>query len=173
MIKTQENLKAAVAGESQARNKYTFYAAFARKEGYHYIARILEETAENEKRHAKDGLVLVNGIGDTAASLKEAISGEHHETTEMYPAFAMEAKADENEAAARLLREIGEVEEHHRERFKRLLQLIESGMVCKRERPIRWNCSVCGYVHEGKEHRSPAPAVSIQRNTTSRPAWIF
>lgn len=151
MSKTVENLKAAFAGESQARNKYTYYAAIARKEGYHYIAKILEETAENEKRHAKDELALLKGIGDTIANLKEAIGGEHHETTEMYPTFAKEAKAEGNEAAALLFKEIGEVEEHHRERFKKLLQLIESGMVYKRERPIKWKCSVCGYVHEGTE----------------------
>ena len=151
MSKTPENLRAAFAGESQARNKYTYFAVVARKEGYHYIAKILEETAENEKRHAKDELTLLNGIGDTLANLKEAISGEHQETTEMYPAFAREAKAEGNEAAARLFQEIGEVEQHHRERFQKLLELVESGMVYERERPIKWKCSVCGNIHEGKE----------------------
>ena len=151
MSKTMENLRTAFAGESQARNKYTYFAVVARKEGYHYIAKILEETAENEKRHAKDELTLMKGIGNTATNLKEAIGGEHQETTEMYPIFAKEAETEGNEAAARLFREIGEVEEHHRERFQKLLELVESGMVYKRERPIKWKCSVCGYIHEGKE----------------------
>jgi rubrerythrin len=157
MSKTHENLKAAFAGESQARNKYTYFAAVARKEGFHYIAKILEETAENEKRHAKDELALLNGIGDTLANLKEAISGEHQETTDMYPTFAREARAEGNEAAARLFREIGEVEEHHRKRFQKLLELVESGMVYKREQPIKWKCSVCGYIHDGKEPPTTCP----------------
>ena len=88
MSKTENNLKAAFAGESQARNKYTYFAQAARKEGLHYIARIFEETAENEKRHAKDEFALLNGIGNTAANLLEAANGEHYETTEMYPQFA-------------------------------------------------------------------------------------
>lgn len=157
MSKTPENLRAAFAGESQARNKYTYFAVVARKEGYNYIAKILEETAENKKRHAKDELTLLKGIGDTMTNLKEAIGGEHRETTEMYPTFASEAKAEGNEAAARLFREIGEVEQHHRERFQKLLALVESGMVYKREQSIKWKCSVCGHVHEGKEPPSTCP----------------
>jgi len=92
MSKTTENLKAAFAGESQAKNMYTFFAKVARKEGYHYIARIFEETAINEERHAKDHFKLLNGIGDTVANLKKAIDGENYETTEMYPTFAKEAE---------------------------------------------------------------------------------
>ena len=97
MGKTEDNLKAAFAGESQARNKYTYYAEAARKEGYHYIAKIFEETAENEKRHAKDHFKLLNGIGDTKANLKAAIEGEHYETCDMYPTFAKEAREEGNE----------------------------------------------------------------------------
>ena len=99
MSKTIENLKAAFAGESQARNKYTFFAEVAREEGYHYIAKIFEETAENEKQHAKDHLLLLNGIGDTAANLKEAFGGEDYEVKSMYPGFAKEAEEDLVEAA--------------------------------------------------------------------------
>jgi rubrerythrin len=157
MNKTLENLKAAFVGESQARNKYTFFAQVAKKEGYHYIAKILEETAENERRHAKDELALLNGIGNTVANLKEAIGGEDYETREMYPTFAREAEAEGNQAAALLFKEIGEVEEHHRERFKALLALVESGMVYKREKPIKWKCSVCGYIHEGTEPPTKCP----------------
>ncbi|HBZ02183.1 MAG TPA: rubrerythrin, partial [candidate division Zixibacteria bacterium] len=87
MGKTEDNLKAAFAGESQARNKYTFFAAVAKKEGYHYIAKILEESADNERRHAKDHLSLMGGIGDTTANLKAAVEGENYETTDMYPTF--------------------------------------------------------------------------------------
>ena len=92
MSKTTENLQAAFAGESQARNKYTYFAEVARKEGYHYIAKMFEESAMNEKQHAKNELELLDGIGDTAANLKEAIGGEHHETIEMYPSFAQQAE---------------------------------------------------------------------------------
>ncbi len=96
MSKTIENLKAAFAGESQARNMYIFFAKAARKEGYHYIAKIFEESAANEERHAKDHFKMLNGLGDTVANLQEAINGEHHETTEMYPSFAKKAEEEGN-----------------------------------------------------------------------------
>ncbi len=163
MSKTLENLKAAFAGESQARNKYAYFAVVARKEGYHYVAKILEETADNEKRHARDELALLDGIGDTVANLKDAISGEEHETTQMYPTFASEAKAEGNEAAARLFMEILKVEQHHKERFQKLLSLVESGMVYRRERPIRWKCSVCGYIHTGTEPPDTCPCCHHSR----------
>ena len=100
MSKTVDNLKAAFAGESQARNKYTYFSEIAREEGYHYIAKIFQETAENERQHARDHLRLLKGLGDTVASLKEAIGGEHYETTEMYPTFAKEAEEEGNTEAA-------------------------------------------------------------------------
>ena len=108
MSKTKENLAAAFAGESQARNKYTYYAKIAHKEGYHYIGKLFEETADNEKVHAKEEFKLLNGIGDTAANLQEAINGEHYETIEMYPTFAKEAEA-ERERRAVIIRAEGEV----------------------------------------------------------------
>ncbi len=163
MSKTDDNLKAAFAGESQARNKYTFFAQVARKEGYHYIAKIFEETAENERRHAKDELALLKGIGDTIANLKEAIDGEGHETTNMYPTFAREAESEGNKAAANLFMQIARVEKHHQEKYKKLLALIESGMVYKREKPIKWKCSVCGYVHEGTEPPVKCPCCQHPR----------
>ncbi len=151
MTKTEENLKAAFAGESQARNKYTYFAKVARKEGYHYIATIFEETAINEMQHAKDEFKLLNGIGDTVANLKEAIDGENYETVEMYPTFAKEAEEEGNMKAAALFRMIGRVEEKHRDRYKALLDMVEKGTVFKRDTPIKWKCSKCGYIHEGTE----------------------
>lgn len=157
MGKTEENLKAAFAGESQARNKYTYFAGVARKEGYHYIARILEETADNERRHAKDEFVLLDGIGDTAANLREAIDGEHYETITMYPDFAKAAQEEGNMKAAALFKMIARVEEHHRDRYRKLLERVENGTVFKREKPIKWKCSVCGYIHEGTEPPKKCP----------------
>ena len=138
MSKTEENLKAAFAGESQARNKYTFFAAAARKEGYHYIAKIFEETAMNEMRHANDEFNLLNGVGDTAANLLAASEGEDYEVKSMYPEFAQEAEEEGNKQAAILFRQIAKVESHHRDRYKKLLELVESGNVFKREQPIKW-----------------------------------
>jgi rubrerythrin len=157
MGKTEEHLKAAFAGESQARNKYTFYAKIARKEGYTYIAKIFEETADNEMRHAKDELALLNGIGDTAANLEAAMNGEDYETITMYPEFAKDAEAEGNKAAANLFRLIAKIEAHHRERYRKLLEMVKNGTVYKREHPIKWKCSVCGYIHEGKEPPKNCP----------------
>jgi len=163
MGKTEDNLKAAFAGESQARNMYTYFAAVARKEGYHYIAKLFEETADNERRHAKDEFALLGGIGDTAANLEEAINGEHYETTDMYPTFAQEAKEEGNMEAAALFRMIAKVEAHHRDRYKRLLEMVKSGTVYKREKPIKWKCSVCGYIHEGTEPPGKCPCCKHPR----------
>jgi len=163
MSKTKENLMAAFAGESQARNKYTYWAQAARKEGLHYIAKIFDETAKNEKRHAKDEFNLLNGIGDTATNLKEAFDGENFETTEMYPQFAREAEEEGNKEAARLFTQIAKVEAHHRDRYKKLLDMVKSGTVYKREEPIEWKCSVCGYVLEGTEPPVKCPCCQHPR----------
>lgn len=157
MGKTEEHLKAAFAGESQARNKYTYFAKVARKEGYHYIAKLFEETADNECRHAKDEFSLLNGIGDTAANLKEAIEGEQYETITMYPQFAKDAEAEGNMKAAALFRMIAKIEEHHRARYQKLLERVKNGSVYKREKKIQWKCSVCGYIHEGTEPPQKCP----------------
>lgn len=158
MSKTIENLKAAFAGESMARNKYTFFAKVARKEGYHYIARIFEETAENEMRHANDHFKLLGGIGDTAANLKEAIEGEDYETVSMYPTFAKEAEEEGNTEAAILFAQIGKIEAQHRERYKKLLAMLADGTVFKRDTPIKWKCSLCGYTHTGNEPPPKCPS---------------
>ena len=154
---TKENLEAAFAGESMARNKYTYFADAARKEGYHYIARIFEETALNEMRHAKDHFKLAGHLGDTKANLKAAMEGENYETTSMYPGFAEQAEKEGNKEAATLFRQIAKVEAHHRDRYKQLLDMVEKGTVWKREKPIRWKCGVCGYIHEGTEPPEKCP----------------
>lgn len=158
MSKTVENIKAAFAGESEARNKYDYFAKVARKEGYHYIASIFEETALNEMQHAKDHLKMIKGIGSTKDNLKDAIAGENHETNEMYPEFAKIAEEEGDAEAAKLFRAIAKVEEKHEARFKKLLDLVETDMVFRREKPIRWKCSKCGYIHEGEEPPEKCPS---------------
>ena len=151
MKKTQENLKTAFIGESEARNKYTFYAYIARKEGYHYIAKIFEETAENEKYHAMEEIKLLLRDSSTLGNLKEAVGGENYESESMYPQFAKEAEMDGHQAAAILFTQIAKIEKHHRDRFRKLLELVDNKTVFKRDAPIKWKCSVCGYVYEGTE----------------------
>ncbi|MBN1896094.1 MAG: rubrerythrin family protein [Candidatus Aenigmarchaeota archaeon] len=158
MTKTDENIREAFSGESQARNKYDYFARVAEKEGYHYIAKIFRETALNEMQHAKDELKLLKGISDTKANLKEAIAGEDYETTKMYPGFAEQAAKDGNSQAAALFRMVAKVEAHHRERYKKLLEMVEKGTVYKRDEPIEWKCSKCGYVHSGKEPPEKCPS---------------
>ena len=158
MTKTEENLRESFAGESQARNKYDFFAKVARKEGYHYVAKIFEETALNEMQHAKEEFKLLKGIGDTTANLKAAIEGEHHETTEMYPRMQKDAEEEGNKEAAKLFKEVGEVEAHHRERYKKLLELLEKEELYKRDKSINWKCSKCGHIHNGSEPPKECPA---------------
>jgi rubrerythrin len=163
MSRTEENLQAAFAGESQARNKYAYFAKVARKEGYHYIAKVFEETAENEMQHAKDELKLLGGIGGTIDNLKAAIEGEDYEVTTMYPDFAAEAEAEGNKEAATLFKMIARVEAEHRDRYQKLLEMVESGTVYKRDKPIRWRCMKCGYIHEGTEPPPKCPTCQHPR----------
>ncbi len=163
MSKTKENLKAAFAGESQARNKYTYYAEVAEREGYHYIAKVFLETAENEKQHAMDHFKMLGELGTTEDNLKAAISGEHYETVEMYPQFAKDAQEEGDMLSAALFRMIGRVEEQHRERYKKLLDMVQNGTVFKRDKPIRWKCAKCGYIHEGTEPPMKCPACKNPR----------
>ena len=158
MSKTTENLKAAFAGESQARNKYTFFAKVARKEGYHYIAKIFEETAENEMQHAKDHLKLLNGIGDTAANLKEAFGGEDHEVESMYPEFAKTAIDEGFKDIADIFMAIAVAEKQHEKRYKDLAANIEAGRVFRRPEKTTWRCRNCGYLEEGAEAPTVCPA---------------
>lgn len=157
MSKTEKNLEAAFAGESMARNKYDYWAKAAAKEGYHYIAKIFEETALNEHQHAKEEFKLLKGINDTKSNLRAAMEGEHYENVEMYPTFAKEAREEGNMEAARLFEQTAKVEKEHEERYKKLLEMVEKGTVYKREKPIRWTCLKCGYVHVGTEPPPKCP----------------
>lgn len=157
MSKTQENITEAFTGESMARNKYTYYAEMARKEGYHYIAKIFEETADNEKYHALEELKLLYGERTTAQNLKAAAEAEQYESAEMYPRFAREAEVEGHRAAEVLFSQISKIEKEHRARFAKLLAMVENGTVFRRERPIKWKCSICGYTYEGYEPPNRCP----------------
>lgn len=157
MSRTEENLKAAFAGESQARNKYDYFARAAEKEGYHYIAKLFRETAINEHQHAKDELKLLNGIGNTLDNLKSAAEGEDYEVKKMYPEFAKIAEEEGNKEAAILFKQILKVEAEHRERYLKLLKRVEEGTVFTREHPIKWKCMKCGYAIEGTEPPAKCP----------------
>lgn len=157
MSKTKENLLEAFTGESIARNRYTYYAEIARNEGYRYIAKIFKEVADNEKYHALEELKLLLRERTTAQNLKEAIEGERYESEEMYPRFAQEAEVEGERPAEILFTQISKIEKEHGARFKKLLEMVESGTVFKREMPIKWKCSICGYTHEGYEPPNRCP----------------
>ena len=149
--KTEQNLKDAFAGESQARNKYTYYASVAKKEGYEKIAAIFLETAENEKMHAKLHFNLLAGIGTTAENLKAAAAGEEEEYTDMYPRMAREAKEEGFADIAYMFEAIGKIEKHHNERYKKLLEELEAGKAFSKGEKTSWKCRECGHIHEGTE----------------------
>ena len=148
--KTEQNLRDAFAGESQARNKYTYFASKAKKEGYVQIAALFEETANNEKEHAKIWFKLLNGIGDTAQNLKAAAEGENYEWTDMYATFAKEAKEEGFDHIAYLFEEVGKIEKEHEERYLKLLSNVEGGLVFSRDGDMIWQCANCGHIHIGK-----------------------
>ena len=150
--KTEANLLAAFAGESQARNKYTYYASAARKEGYVQIAKFFEETAGNEKEHAKIWFKLLHdgAVPATAENLKDAAAGENYEWTEMYAQFAKEAREEGFDRIATLFEMVGAIEKEHEERYNTLLKNLEAGMVFARGDEMMWICSNCGHIHFGK-----------------------
>lgn len=149
--KTEANLLAAFAGESQARNKYTYFASKAKKDGYVQIAKIFEETANNEKEHAKIWFKLLNGIGTTAENLKAAAEGENYEWTDMYATFAKEAKEEGFHDIAALFSMVAEIEKEHEKRYLALLSNVENGLVFSKEGDTIWQCSNCGHVVVGKK----------------------
>ncbi len=157
--KTEANLMAAFAGESQARNKYTYYASKARKEGYNQIADIFEETARNEKEHAKIWFKLLEGgeIKDTVSNLKDAANGENYEWTDMYKSFAEDARAEGFDHIAKLFEMVGEIEKEHEERYKKLLANIEGGLVFSRDGDMIWQCANCGHIVVGKKAPQVCP----------------
>ncbi|MCL2527818.1 MAG: rubrerythrin family protein [Defluviitaleaceae bacterium] len=150
--RTEANLMAAFAGESQARNKYTYYAARAKKDGYEQIARIFLDTADNEKEHAKMWFKLLHGgsVPDTAANLKDAAEGEHYEWTDMYANFAKEAEAEGFADIAALFTQVAAIEKEHEERYKALLKNVEEQKVFCKDNAVEWECANCGHRHMGE-----------------------
>ncbi len=185
MKETIRNLVKAFIGESQARNRYTFYAKIAQKEGFEQIAEIFLITADNEREHAKWLFRLINELkrkssenlheikveavsptilGNTVENLRAAIAGENYEYTQMYPEFADVAEKEGFSEIAKRLRAIAKAEEHHEERYKKLLNEVEGSTVCKKERKVCWLCRKCGYVHEGEEPPETCPSCSHLKN---------
>jgi rubrerythrin len=170
---TEKNLLAAFAGESQARNRYTFFASMAKKEGYEQIAAIFQETADNEKEHAelffrqlKGGSVEITAaypagiIASTAANLKVSAEGEKFEWTMLYPNFGKIAEQEGFPEAAQLFRKVAKVEAYHERRYVKLSENVEQSNVFKKDEPIKWKCRNCGYVHEGPEAPGTCPVCS-------------
>ena len=157
--KTEQNLMTAFAGESQARNKYTYFASKAKKEGYEQIAAIFEETANNEKEHAKMWFKELHGgeIGDTAANLKAAADGENYEWTDMYAEFAKTAKEEGFNHIAYLFEEVGKIEKEHEERYLKLLANVKDGLVFSKDGDRIWKCRNCGHIVIGKSAPEVCP----------------
>ena len=145
--KTEANLMAAFSGESMARNKYTYYASRAKKDGYEQIAKIFSETADNEKEHAKIWFKLLHdgSVPDTAANLKDAAAGEHYEWSDMYAGFAKVAKEEGFDEIAALFERVATIEKEHEERYNALLRNVKDGKVFSKDSPAEWECSNCGY----------------------------
>ena len=156
--KTEQNLMAAFAGESQARNKYTYFASAAKKEGYEQIAAVFLETAEQEKEHAKLHLKLLEGIGDTRANLKAAAGGENHEWTEMYPGMAKTAREEGFVEIAALFDCLARVEKEHEARYAKILKSFEAGTIFARPQKVKWRCRNCGFTVEGAKAPQQCPA---------------
>ena len=156
--RTEANLQTAFAGESMARNKYTFFASKAKKVGFVQIAKIFEETAANEKEHAKIWFKLLNGgIDDTAANLKAAAEGENYEWTDMYTTFAKEAREEGFDHIADLFEMVGAIEKEHEERYRRLLKNVEDKLVFSRDGDCVWQCSNCGHIVVGRQAPEVCP----------------
>ena len=155
--KTEKNLMAAFAGESQARNKYTYFASVARKEGYEQIAAIFEQTANNEKEHAKMWFKALGGLGDTAGNLLAAAEGENYEWTDMYETFAKEAEEEGFKALAFQFRAVAAIEKAHEERYRALLSNVEMQKVFEKSEETMWECRNCGHLVMGKKAPGVCP----------------
>lgn len=155
--KTEKNLQAAFAGESEARNKYTYFASKAKKDGFNQIAAIFEETAANEKEHAKLWFKLLQGIGSTAENLKAAADGENHEWTEMYPSFAKVAREEGFDRIAEMFEGVAAIEKKHEERYRKLLANVEGDLVFSKDGDVIWQCSNCGHICVGKKAPEVCP----------------
>lgn len=155
--KTEQNLMTAFAGESQARNKYTYFAGKAKKEGYEQISAIFQETAENEKEHAKLLFKFLGGIGNTVENLKQCIEGENYEHTEMYKSFEKVAIEEGFTEIADFFNKVAAIEADHEARYKELLKNIEEGKVFKKDTEMIWKCRNCGHIHKGTEALDVCP----------------
>jgi len=157
--KTEQNLATAFAGESQARNKYTYYSAQAKKEGYVQISKIFEETANNEKEHAKIWFKLLHGgsVADTLTNLKDAASGEHYEWTDMYANFAKQAREEGFNDIAFLFEQVAKIEKTHEERYQKLAENITKGLVFEKPEKVVWECSNCGHYLENEKALEVCP----------------
>ncbi len=155
--KTEQNLKAAFAGESQARNKYTYFASVAKKEGYEQISSLFSKTADNEKEHAKMWFKELQGIGDTARNLADAASGENYEWTDMYEEFAKTAEAEGFKDLAAKFRYVGEIEKRHEERYRALLKNVEAAAVFEKSEVKVWECRNCGHIAVGTKAPEVCP----------------
>ena len=174
--RTEKNLLTAFAGESQARNRYTYFASQAKKEGFEQISAIFLETADNEKEHAKRLFKFLEGgeveiaasfpagvIGNTAENLRAAAAGENYEHTKMYPEFAKIADEEGFQEIANVFRAIAVAEQHHEKRYLALLENVEKNKVFKKDEVVKWKCRNCGYIHEGKEAPEICPACAHPR----------
>ncbi len=163
--KTERNLMAAFAGESEARNNYTFFASIARRDGYQQIAAIFEETAANEKEHAELWYKYLNGGGFSATpeNLAAAAEGERYENQEMYPQFAEEARQEGFHELAALFDRVAKVEKEHEERYRKLLANVENGLVFSRDGDVLWQCRNCGHIHFGKTAPQVCPVCSHEQ----------
>ncbi|MDO4618295.1 MAG: rubrerythrin family protein [Clostridia bacterium] len=161
---TWDNLQAAFAGESMARTKYTFYASKAKKDGYQQISDFFMETAENEKEHAKIWYKLLGGINDTKTNLQNAAAGEREEWTEMYKGFAATAREEGFGEIAELFEGVATIEKHHDERYTKLLENIEKGIVFERDGVVVWKCLNCGYLHTAKNAPELCPVCAHPRS---------
>lgn len=156
--KTEANLMAAFAGESQARNKYTYYASKARKDGFNQIADFFEETAGNEREHAKIWFKLLHdGVGETSANLADAAAGERYEWTDMYAGFAKIAKDEGFEKIAELFEGVAKIEKHHEERYLKLLENLKNDVIFARGEKTVWKCANCGHLHYGDKAPEVCP----------------
>lgn len=162
--KTEKNLMAAFAGESQARNKYTYFASIAKKEGYEQIAAIFLKTAENEKEHAKLWFKYLDGIGNTAQNLKAAAEGENYEWTDMYDTFAKEAEEEGFKELAEKFRAVGRIEKTHEERYRTLLNNVETNAVFEKAGERMWECRNCGHIVVGKAAPEICPVCNHPRS---------
>jgi rubrerythrin len=155
--KTQKNLMEAFAGESQARNKYTYFASAAKKEGYEQIAEFFSKTADEEKEHAKLHFKALGKLGDTIANLKAAAAGEGAEASDMYPRMAREAREEGFDEIARIFEGIGKIEKEHQSRYQALLKNIETGAIFQRPEKVKWHCRECGFVFDGVKAPEKCP----------------